>query len=1026
MARIETGFVLLAAMTATLGAAAFAADLYVSLDGIHSVEGSDLGWGTYRTDDGVFHDAYTNLQQAVNAAAKDDTVWVEDGFVCDDSQGHKIMSSDTDIGKGVYNNVRLDVSKAITVRSRSGEWETGAVIRGRFHSDVAGGTSAGGDSAIRGVALASGAQLIGFTVEHCSMDSGIYGTGACVNGGVLRKCFVNGGRSSYYAGANGSTLYDCVVSNCYASTYASMLCGSAYGSTFYGDGGGGGGGIYLTSGGFVVSNCVFRSGKTTTNGIVDSQVASGNGPLVIDCTFIGNSGDIIGCYYGANARIRVERCTFTGNGGTPFSSIYGLQQARTNNCIYARNCFVTNNVLDNGSRLVYASGEIINTLFANNMQNGSSSVDLFTVPTADTRMKLLNCTVVCNANENGRVGASARLAMVNTIFHGNTGKSGLADSFAEAQNSCLDETADVGMGADNTTDDPLLFAPESSVYTPIEMSPCYAGGSLTAYELTDTDLAGRPRLTDGHVAIGACEYNPNYHALVADVVFPPYLTAPAAVQYSVRASGLGFAPVYYWDYDGDGVTDEVATSPRHVHAFDSGTWPVILIVSNLVAGTSDSTALDPFTVIARPTLYVKEGNAGEQAPYDTEENAAAAIQTAVDACADGGEVIILPGVYALTNAVTVFKDITVRGSTGNPEDVVLRMTGSDRCLWVNGGDHTIVHSLAVENGKRDTTFEYGSSVFLAGGDHPVGKPSDNYTTTAAKGCVSNLVVRNGENSSKFAVAPGIYACGEDALVTHCVVSNCHSSSCFIDGGSFSGLGLHLVNGARAENCLVTDNWSGSPYNGKPSNAVLTNSYANSNFHSAVFVGKDSKLRFSTVVGNRASYCGGVNVTDSGRVEACVIVGNTALCNFLKNNHPESARLDVWSSFPASPNHCFYRGASATEEQRAGCWTSFTNIVAAEVRTAADKAAQFAANAVDVAYDGLGEGTVVATPDELFRNAAKGDWRLRAGSPARDVLPRDFAPDASAADLMGGPRYFGGAFDLGCFEWFTGGTVMILR
>jgi NADPH-dependent glutamate synthase beta subunit-like oxidoreductase len=73
---------LVCCLTTVMVSVAFAGDLYVSMDGIHAVEGSDLGWGTYVTDDGARHDAYTNLQQADYAAANNDTVWVENGFVC--------------------------------------------------------------------------------------------------------------------------------------------------------------------------------------------------------------------------------------------------------------------------------------------------------------------------------------------------------------------------------------------------------------------------------------------------------------------------------------------------------------------------------------------------------------------------------------------------------------------------------------------------------------------------------------------------------------------------------------------------------------------------------------------------------------------------------------------------------------------------------------------------------------------------------------------------------------------------------
>ena len=133
-----------------------AADLYVSTNDIHAVAGSDLGWGTYVTDDNVAHDAYTNLQQAVDAAAVNDTVWVEDGFVCDDTNGHVVVNN---------SKIRLVIPRKITLRGRSGNWQNGPVIRGRWHCDVAGGTSATGTEAIRGV-LGAGSTLIGIRIER--------------------------------------------------------------------------------------------------------------------------------------------------------------------------------------------------------------------------------------------------------------------------------------------------------------------------------------------------------------------------------------------------------------------------------------------------------------------------------------------------------------------------------------------------------------------------------------------------------------------------------------------------------------------------------------------------------------------------------------------------------------------------------------------------------------------------------------------------------------------------------------------
>ena len=82
---------------------AHSADLYVSARGLY---------------DG--HDAYTDLQSAIRDAQTGDTIWVENGFVCDTGK--------TVTGLGAS---RIFIDKDIIVRSRSGSWKNPAIIRGR-------------------------------------------------------------------------------------------------------------------------------------------------------------------------------------------------------------------------------------------------------------------------------------------------------------------------------------------------------------------------------------------------------------------------------------------------------------------------------------------------------------------------------------------------------------------------------------------------------------------------------------------------------------------------------------------------------------------------------------------------------------------------------------------------------------------------------------------------------------------------------------------------------------------------------
>ena len=990
--------------------AASAADLYVSTNSVHPVEGSELGWGTYRTDDNVDHNAYTNLQQAVNAAALNDTVWVENGFVCDDANGYSLVSD---------SKIRLKIPRKIILRGRSGNWQNGPVIRGRWHCDVSGGTSATGLDAIRGV-LGAGSTLIGIRIERCSMNG--YQSSNAFGDGSLSNCCVSG-CSAVYNNMYLVKLYHCVVTNCSASTYAGLFQnGSAYKSLFINNFSGGTCGAYLSSGN-VVSNCVF-TGNTTTTPIVGCAAANpAIPPLVIDCVFSNNTSTCIGSQYGNNYALTLRNCRFTGNSGACVAPMYGKASGRYNNRVFAYDCIFTNN--SGNAAVIYTCGAFYNCLVANNTHTGSDG-SILTNPDVDTPLYLFNCTVYGNRAANGYGGVRGNTVAVNTIVQANISKAGYTDRLVAATNCCVEANAVSLDGQANITSAARLVNPAASLYTPSELSPCYAGGRTNAYALTATDLAGRPRMTDGRVAIGAYEYDPANHYFAISATLPTYLVAPATVTLDSDISGFGFAPVFYWDLDGDGVADAISDSPRLVHVFNPGVWQVSLSVSNLATGVGATLAYDPFTIVARSVRYVKNGNAGAAAPYTSEATAAADIQTAIAACADSDEVIILPGVYTNTVAVKVDKDLIVHGSTGKPEDVVIHQTQADRCLWVCGGRETLVHSFTVENGRRENVYDYGSGVYLATGDKP--QPDYSYSPTAAFGIVSNLVVRTCSNSSKYCAGPGVYAVGPDALVTHCVISNCYSGACYIDGGYAFGLGLHLMGGARAENCLIAGNYTAGSYGGNVLTTPLTNAYVNGNFHSAAFVGSGSVMRFCTVAKNRASFCGGINVEGSGRFEDCIIAGNTVLCQYLAD-HANGERLRVWSAFPYSPNHVFFRGTGADAATKEACYASFTNIVAQE-QARIDSAAYYAiqtTNAVDTMGHGLGAGTVVGTQAALFRHFDQGDYTISSGSPACDAGPRREIPGFSTGDLLGNPRFMHGAYDLGCYECQAiRGTLLLVR
>lgn len=975
-------------------------NIYVSTNGIHAVAGSDLGWGTYTTDDGVDHDAYTNLQQAVSSAAKGDTVWVENGFVCDASAGYTEASNK-------WCNSRLRIGTGVTVRSRSGTWQSGCVIEGSAVEPKVGG--------VHFVQNDHTARLIGFEIRNCERSNTSY-AGKAVYHGSISNCLVHTCLQS------GSTLenvwaHDSVVSNCWSTGTQGIAYNGAFYDCLFIDVGKGlssrvdGGQLVLQSRSSsnvgIVSNCTFRNCYGSPWLVTSKQAYNADeAPVLMDCVFEGCTGSaVVGTEYGSDCYINLTNCVFRGNAAACISFSY-VQGSRTGDFATCWNCVFTNNY----AATILGPGAFYNCLVAGN----DSSDTLISNPDTTKILALYNCTVVDNTVSGGSAAAGGNLSVINTILRDNAIAAGAADSFVAATNSCIEEVAAVAYGQGNIVESPRLIDIQAGFYQPGDFSPCISAGSTTAYRLTASDLAGLPRVSDGKVSIGAFEYDPDVVYLAGCVKYPEYLYAPAAVTFEPAFSGCGSSPLFCWDFDGDGVFDEVTTQSVLTHAFGLGDWNVTLCVSNRSADTSVSFSYGGFTVTERPVRYVKAGNENAAPPYGTESTAASDIQTAIDFSVDGDEIVILPGIYSNDSPVVVNKDLIVHGSTGNPEDVKIHQTANERCLVIRGAANTIVHSLVLENGGKNERECQGAGVLIA---------ADDVGVDPAYGILSNAVVRNCRVTYQLAGTPGVAAIGPNAFVTHCVISNCVSYSGFNNTGRLCALALFLKKGGRAENCLIAKNSTdlrkpyGIPWDGDVWTDGKMNYAYQGLYHVTVHIGDGSSMRFCTIVTNTASFCGGVNVAGSGRFSECVIAGNKVQLKYLREISP---RYQVWSVFaePTGDWHLEWEGGQA----------KFDGWVAEESGRALSAAFYSAqtTNACNVSGNGLGAGTVVAPTEKLVRNAARDRYGLPPHSPAIDKVPSCSVSGMAAGDLAGNARLFGEAYDLGAFEKVQRGLTVIVK
>jgi len=237
------------------------------------------------------------------------------------------------------------------------------------------------------------------------------------------------------------------------------------------------------------------------------------------------------------------------------------------------------------------------------------------------------------------------------------------------------------------------------------------------------------------------------------------------------------------------------------------------------------------------------------------------------------------------------------------------------------------------------------------------------------GVVSNCVIRN--NNAISAGGSNVARLeGLGSLLTHCVVTN----NTLYNHDNHPNSTIVIINGL-VENCLIAGNKMNpgpSGMTGNPTSAVVE------------LIGTGTgKMKNCTLVGNDVSHRGIVHsevVNDPARITHCVIAGNTDLyygggkARLTNQNCISSSSLDDVYELDAVPN-CRY-----------------------------------------------------AAPTIMFKNFAKGDYRLGPSSPAINAGPPLSPQEIAAAgvDLDGKPRVVGTRMDHGCYESPVRGTLLLVR
>ena len=305
----------------------------------------------------------------------------------------------------------------------------------------------------------------------------------------------------------------------------------------------------------------------------------------------------------------------------------------------ARNCLVA----DNTNEANHASGVFVN--------NGTILVE--------------NCTIANNVT----LGATAVAGVVGTvgtfrncIVYGNRNAGGVSETADRTYVNCASSAELSGSG--NVKVAAMDFADAAAGDYRVLSGPTIDTALPQSRMLTETDLAGNPRLIGEGPDMGCYEYKPG--ALRVSVVASGTdFLGSGNVTLTASPSGSDLTGVTYdWRVLCDGET--VATGDEATLTLTGlgwGVYDVVLTVAN-AAGDSFTWEDGASLVTVHPkTVYVAKDSTPTP-PYGSWETAARELADALEGAVGGMDVQVGPGVYTNTRCAIITADIRVKGVAG--------------------------------------------------------------------------------------------------------------------------------------------------------------------------------------------------------------------------------------------------------------------------------------------------------------------------------------------------------------------------
>ena len=583
----------------------------------------------------------------------------------------------------------------------------------------------------------------------------------------------------------GAGLVDsCVITNC-----RSIYCP-----------GDGGGGVFLNNGGVVrntllTHNTTYSSGGNNAHGhnaIVKTSGLIENCVLTWGATGVNESSSAHVSLKGANAILR--NCLVT-HGTQGHDNVHGatgvkLEPGVMENCTVARNFHGVST--QTKGVYVYGGGSIVR-----------------------------NCVIWDNTNNGGLANWGVNPGISYT-----------------ATRTC---TTPAMPGTGNISTDPAFVNANGDDFHLGLSGAVDAAEYLEWMDWVD-DLDGKDRAQGVAPDMGCYEFTASALTCGFDVETTGALgTDTVTLKALVMGSDLD-GLVYTWtltDQDGTPTVRSGSDLATLVIPMPVGSYTVALSVKNGAGGEAAAIRPDAFSV-SPSDIYVAVGGAGKF-PYDSYENGATTLATALEAASDGTVIHVNDGWHYLADTLAVSKDVTF--------------------VSENGPDRTFVFGRAQTSGAPVILLNSSNAKFsgftLAGKDQDGKQPEQWGALRMTGGVLTNCCVCNHKTVNNQANGSGCRL--EGGTVVDCLFTN-NFTQC--SGGAGARGGAIYQTGANTliDRCILASN--------KVTNGGIS-------LGGGIYL-NNGTARNLLVIGNYSiNYGGGVAVEASGMVQNCTVVNNTS-------------------------------------------------------------------------------------------------------------------------------------------------------